>query len=650
MKRIESEPGKRFLTLLSWFVIGLGAWISQVALAGAPLVFDEKIGHYKDLSYEALSDEGLSWEHRTALFGGETVHYGELTDEQRTAKGKELEALLARINTRETNPWADPNLVARVETEIRKWLDQQTQQIPAAYTGRDIYKLRTGAVGFFRAYEIFGDKKYLDAGLKCADAILKAQWPKGHWPWGNLGEDFVRIQDGFNNEPFWVMLYAHKLSDGKKHFESAKRCADVLLSLQRKNGGWPDQWSFSGRSSGHTGVRDGVSFNDNATNSCFQMMVMMHHLTGDKKYIARLHNLGQFIAKANMGETAKVAGWCEQYNDAARPVRARQYEIELPYPRALTRGVGPLLIWLYLMDGDEAHMDLLRRAYAWHEHVRQQELDPEVLAQWKAMSKVWSPAHHIMTKEYLMEYRPGWPDAYLPDGSNWGRVLRFKLMAWNPLTPEQKKKYGNLIDHGWPPVTELAKRARAGHSPPRGYNMYVHCHTAIGNSLSEVRRALLEHKRGGRAGMLKYYSNPTKYTPDQYLQARIDAAKRVLDMRNRRLAFPFTGRPGYTGMSAMEDFGFVGTKGRWYGKTGTKWGAAFKTAYPPSNVVWYQWQLVYDMKLAQGKVDADAAARGGRGLETVATQTHLDSWDVLGEWGMAVHELENYFDAPLSRK
>ena len=149
--------------------------------------------------------------------------------------------------------------------------------------------------------------------------------------------------------------------------------------------------------------------------------------------------------------------------------------------------------------------------------------------------------------------------------------------------------------------------------------------------------------------MLKYYSNPTEYSPDQYLQARIDAAKRVLDLRNRRMAYPFSNSPGYTGIASMNDFSFLGSKGRWYGKTGTKWGAAFQNVYPSANVTWYQWQFVYDMKLAYGEIGAKAAARGGRGFETVASQTHLDSWDVLGEWGMGVLEKENYFDVPLER-
>ncbi len=632
--RVES------IVLATCIVLCLGGW-TVAACAEGPLVFDREIGHYKDLSYEALSDEGLSWEQRTALFGGETVHYGELTDEQYAAKQKELEDLLAKI---------DMKLVARCEADIRKWLDRQAEAVPAAYTGGDIYKLRGGAVTFFRAYEIFGDKKHLDAGLKCANLILAAQWPKGHWPWPGKGEDFVRIQDGTTTKPFWIMLYAHKLTGDKKYFDSARRCADVLLSLQREGGGWPDQWSFSGRSSGHTGVRDGVSFNDNGTNAPFRIMVAMYHITKDKKYIARLGNLGPFIVKASLGE-GSVVGWAEQYHDNARPARARGYEIELPYPRALTRAVGPVLIWLYLMDGDETHMELLRKAYAWHEQVRQKELDPRQLEAWKLMAESWTKAGRPM------HYRPGWPDAWLPDGTNWGRVTAYKMIPWFPVTEEMKKKYGGLIhrsetDGGFPGncgyLMKWGADIGAGGRHPEcsmGFS-----HAARGNSLSQVRRALLEHKRGGYKGLLKYYSNPTRYTADQYLQARIDAAKRSLNERHVKPAAD----PENKGILAIEDPGaLTGQKGRWYGgpiPRITKWSTAFGTTGQYGSVAWYQWQLVHDTMLAQGKIDADSAARGGRGVETVASQTHLDSWDVLGEWGMAAHEMDNYFDVGTGKK
>ncbi len=613
-----------------------------------PLTLNEKTGQYEDLSYTALTDKNLSWEECASLFGGETSHFLELNKNDYEKKEQELQNLLKRIEIRETQNWADPKLLQRTENEIITWLDAQIEiqtSVPS-YSGEHIQSLRNAAVGFFRAYEIFNKKSYLDAGLKCTEKILAAQWPKGHWPWPGKTENFIRIQDGTTTKPFWIMLYAYKVSRDKKYLESALRCADVLLSIRRPGGGWGDQWSFDGSRSGNSGVYHGTSFNDGATNDPFQIMVMAYHITGNRKYISSLHEIGEFIAKAQMGE-GELVGWCEQYNDKAQPVRARQYEIELPYPRTLTRGVGPLLIWLYLMDKNEAHMNLLRSAYEWHEKVRQIELHPTTQKHWKAMAKAWSPSHHTLTENYLMEYRPGWPDAWLPDGSNWGRVLSFKMMAWNPLTTEQKKKYGNLIDHNWQSVSKLSEMANSHKAPPRGYNMYVHCHSGIGNSLSEIRRALLEHKRGSYKKLLRYYTHPTKYSQDQYLQARIEAAKRVLNIRNRRLSYPYIGRPGYTGISTSKDFGFVSSKGRWYGNPETKWGAAFQTVYPSKNTIWYQWQLIYDLKLAQGKIDADAAARGGRGLESVSTQTHFDSWDVLGEWGMATLEMENYFDIPI---
>ena len=285
--RIES------IVLTACIVAGLGVWTASLSAEAGPMVFDKEIGHYKDLSYEALSDEGLSLQERTSLFGGETVHYGELTARQRRARQKELDSLLKKI---------DMKLVNQCDADIRTWLDQQAKDLPAAYTGGDAHKISTGAAVFFRAYETFGDKKYLDAGLARANLILKAQWPRGHWPWPGKGEHLIRIQDGSTTGPFWIMLYAHKLSGDKKYFESAKRCADVLLSIQRPGGGWGDQWSFSGRRSGNSGVYHGISFNDNATNAPFRIMIMMYHLTKDEKYIARLGNLGPFVVKANIGE------------------------------------------------------------------------------------------------------------------------------------------------------------------------------------------------------------------------------------------------------------------------------------------------------------------------------------------------------------
>ncbi|MBT7982926.1 MAG: hypothetical protein HN584_10170, partial [Akkermansiaceae bacterium] len=281
-----------------------------------PLVIDNGTGHYKDLSYNKINDKKLSWKARTKLFGGETAHYPELSEDQRTGKEAELKELLRRIGVAEMmlTGKKEHNLSDRVESAIRSWLDKQITNIPESYEGSNAGNLRQAAVGFFRAYEILGNKKYLEAGLTCADRILKEQLARGHWAYGSKGNDMMRIQDGFVTRPFWIMLYAHKLSGEKKYFESAKRAADILLSAQSEAGGWPDQWLFPGGSTPSSGVRNGsISFNDGATNASFQIMVMMYHLTKDKKYVSRLGKLGPWLAKANLGE-GNVVGWGQQYH------------------------------------------------------------------------------------------------------------------------------------------------------------------------------------------------------------------------------------------------------------------------------------------------------------------------------------------------
>ena len=153
--------------------------------------------------------------------------------------------------------------------------------------------------------------------------------------------------------------------------------------------------------------------------------------------------------------------------------------------------------------------------------------------------------------------------------------------------------------------------------------------------------------------MLKYYSHPTKFTADQYLQARIAAAHRVLEAKNQKLAAD----PENKGILAITDpYSLLAQKGRWHGGTLrhgeriTKWGASYSTTGQYGSVAWYQWQLVYDTRLATGKIDADSAARGSRGVEHVASMHHLDSWDILGEWGSATHEVENFFKVPLPKE
>jgi hypothetical protein len=79
--KVKEMTMRRFigaLVVLAVIALQSGVGVAAEADKTPPMVFDKKIGYYKDMSYEALSDEGLSWEQRTRLFGGDTATYGPL--------------------------------------------------------------------------------------------------------------------------------------------------------------------------------------------------------------------------------------------------------------------------------------------------------------------------------------------------------------------------------------------------------------------------------------------------------------------------------------------------------------------------------------------------------------------------------------------
>ncbi|MEO2049696.1 MAG: pectate lyase [Pirellulales bacterium] len=261
----------------------------------------------------------------------------------------------------------------------------------------------------FRLYETLGDRRFLETGLKFCEFLLRAQKISGgHWartyivdssgkiavaemrhfgqarqdddppqPWLVGPESTCRLQDGYQYKAFALLLYAHRLTGDQHYFAAARRAADVVLSLQNESGSWPDEWDFlldrgDGPQSSQRGIRAGGSYNDYATMDGMRMMVQIYHLTGDRKYVARMGRLGQWLFDTQIGK-GDVRGWCQQYGLDNKPVAARHFEMPVIEPRTFTRFVAPMCGWYYAMTGEEHYLTLLRQGYFWLRSAEQPE-------------------------------------------------------------------------------------------------------------------------------------------------------------------------------------------------------------------------------------------------------------------------------------
>jgi hypothetical protein len=164
-----------------------------------------------------------------------------------------------------------------------------------------------------------------------------------------------------------------------------------------------------------------------------------------------------------------------------------------------------------------------------------------------------------------------------------------------------------------------------------------------------VEKVLEVTSQAGVKALRKWYGpRPVKYTPEQYLAARIQAARRVTDesltvrlwsLKDHELVMGnFLGRVRQRPASSPQ----LGVGDGWI------WRWHRRVVRPVPYRGWTAWQYVWDVRLALGKIDADTAAWGGRGLESAgAPSWFFPAWDTVGDWSTKAVEAENWLDIPL---
>jgi hypothetical protein len=282
-------------------------------------------------------------------------------------------------------PWFSP-MLATSEVAL-DWTNRPTDRrvVDMKYGGSGLLAHR-----FLRAWEHTGDEAWLQVAHNTGEFLLRAQNKRGHWSQGYVVDgagrvtptsntNLVRVQDGYQSQPWMLMLNLHRATGDPRYFAAATRCADLLLAIENRNGSWADFHDLTksddeGDISGGGGVRAGGSYNDCATTDPMRMMMTMYLLTGDEKYLKGpegsrgIAGIGQWMFDTQMGE-GEVRGWCQQYDHDNKPVWARGFEAPVMAPRVVCRFIYPMCLYMYLMTGNERYMNLLQETYDWYRSV-----------------------------------------------------------------------------------------------------------------------------------------------------------------------------------------------------------------------------------------------------------------------------------------
>jgi hypothetical protein len=533
-------------------------------------------------------------------------------------------------------------LYEQSEADIRAWLDARIEEFGdfGVYSFGWTYlqikddianvSLNRGAFAdsaaqFLRAYEMLHESKYLEAGLKTADFFLAVQQPAGHFPTGAAIKrggaaragggkhalHVARMEDGYQFRPFCLLLYAHQLTGEKKYLDAAlKHGRFISLRMIHPEWGWcPDHFDaedtrpYSQRKTSHDskGVSGGGSYSDYATTDGFRTAVFMYHLTGDKKYLKRAANVRKWIFATQLGQ-GKARGWGDNYGANNKPVPAREFEGLSIDPRNWNRFVGPLLTWLYVASGEDKYRTLFEESAEWM-------LSMEHVEGYAA--------------EYTYEGHEAWTQDY--------KTYRY----------DEPGKYPTRILHTW---------VKDG-KPWYGWSK-------VQMDDSKIVLAIL--KEGGREALQKRFRGPVKYDQQRYLEARVAAARRCTDE-----SFVVQLQPLESGDGSWLAHGHFVT-GKYLERVRMRLARpdaklpgkdmagrsglcrqSWKSQLARYNIVpygWAQWQFVWDVRLALGKIDADTAARGGLGLES---ERLAQPWDMTWHWESRCIDVEDWLDVPL---
>ena len=228
---------------------------------------------------------------------------------------------------------------------------------------------------FLYAYQVLGDRMYLEIARKAADWMLAAQQPEGYWsgsyrPHIAAPPTTVRsdpkapirpaLYDGAQSQPALLLAHLYRELPERRWLEGFKKSADFLLKAQNPNGSWSHNYNVNEqRGENRHEYKQAGDFSNGIMHSQMTMMLVAYRLTGEKKYLDALMRAGDWVLAAQMGPP--TYGWASHYDANNRPVWGRNFEP----PGVSSVGGESLALFMYDLTGDRKFLDPVRKYLEW---------------------------------------------------------------------------------------------------------------------------------------------------------------------------------------------------------------------------------------------------------------------------------------------
>lgn len=232
------------------------------------------------------------------------------------------------------------------------------------------------ALMLLSGYLTLGESAYLEAAERTGQALMRLQYPDGHWPYAasfnpetgkfeaSYSDERAPLEDHVQSHPVTLLWLLHDLTGKPEYKAAADKGLAFILKAQNPNGSWSHHYNTKlacGQAArGH--LRAG-EINDDSTADQMMVALIAYRHTGQIEYLASYLRAADWLVSAFIDKKAK--GWAQQYDEQNRPVRARHFE---PDAISLSEGIhsAPLMLMqTYRMTGERRYLEPVHKWKQW---------------------------------------------------------------------------------------------------------------------------------------------------------------------------------------------------------------------------------------------------------------------------------------------